>query len=66
MQTIRLDINDNTVFNTIMDFLNKLPQHEFKVEVENRPTQGLKKRKLSAVSLKTKEFKFNRDEAHER
>jgi len=34
MQTIRLDINNNTIFNTIMDFLNNLPQNELKVKIE--------------------------------
>lgn len=37
MQTIRLDINNHTIFNAIMDFLNNLPQHEFKVKVEEKP-----------------------------
>jgi len=66
MQTIKLDTNNNNIFNTIMDFLNNLPQNEFKVKVENRPTKTVKKRKLHAISLKTKGFKFDREEAHER
>jgi len=65
MQTIRLDINNNNIFNAIMDFLNNLPQHEFKVKVEKRPTITKRKR-LRAISLKTKGFKFDRNEAHER
>ncbi len=36
MQTIRVDINNNHIFNTIMDFLNNLPQHEFKIKVEKK------------------------------
>ena len=66
MQTIRLDINNHTIFNTIMDFLNNLPQHEFKVNVEKKATKTVKKRKLNAISLKTKDFTFNREEANER
>ncbi|HFS67515.1 MAG TPA: hypothetical protein ENK67_04810 [Flavobacteriia bacterium] len=66
MQTIKVNTNNHTLFNTIMDFLKNLPQNEFKVEVENRPIQKAKKRKLNAISLKTKGFKFDRDEAHER
>lgn len=66
MQTIRLDTNNNNIFNTIMDFLNNLPQNEFKVKIENRSTKTVKKRKLNAISLKTKGFKFDREEAHER
>jgi len=65
MQTIRLDINNHNIFNTIMDFLNNLPQHEFKVKVEKKPIDT-KRKKLRAISLKTKGFKFNREEANER
>lgn len=66
MQTIRLDTNNNNIFNTIMDFLNNLPQNEFKVKIENKPTKTVTKRKLNAISLKTKGFKFDREEANER
>jgi len=66
MQTIRLDINNHNIFNTIMDFLNNLPQNEFRVKVEKQPTQTVKRRKLNAISLKTKDFKFDREESHER
>jgi len=66
MQTIRLDINNHNIFNTIMDFLNNLPQNEFRVKVEKRPIQTTKRRKLNAISLKTKGFKFDREESHER
>ena len=65
MQTIRLDINNHNIFNTIMDFLNNLPQHEFKVKVEKKPVLT-KRKKLRAISLKTKGFTFNREEANER
>ena len=65
MQTIRLDVNDNNMFNTIMDFLNNLPQHDFKVKVEKKQIP-IKRKKLRAISLKTKGFKFNREEANER
>jgi len=65
VQTIRLDINNNNIFNTIMDFLNNLPQHEFKVKVEKKPVVA-KRKKLRAISLKTKGFTFNREEANER
>jgi len=66
MQTIRLDINNHTIFNIIMDFLNNLPQNEFIVKVEKRPIQTKRRRKLNAISLQTKGFKFNREESHER
>ena len=65
MQTIRLDVNNKTIFNTIMDFLNNLPQHEFKVNIEKKVVP-IQKRKLNAISLKTKGFKFNREEANAR
>jgi hypothetical protein len=66
MQTIKLDINNHSIFNTIMDFLNNLPQHDFKVKVEKRTTTKMDKRQLTAISLKTKGFTFNREEANER
>jgi len=59
MQTIRLDINNHNIFNTIMDFLNKLPQNEFRVKVEKKSDTTVKKRKLNAISLKTKAFNPN-------
>jgi len=66
MQTIRLDINNHNIFNTIMEFLNKLPQNELKVKIEKDSKKTIKKRKLNAISLQTKDFKFNREESHER
>jgi len=48
-----------------MNFLNNLPQHEFKVKVEKKPVVA-KRKKLRAISLKTKGFIFNREEANER
>jgi hypothetical protein len=44
MQTIRLDINNHNIFNTIMDFLNNLPQHEFQVKVEQKPVVAKRKK----------------------
>ena len=66
MQTIKLDINNHNIFNTIMDFLNNLPQNGFKIKVKKQQQQTTKRRKLNAISLKTKGFKFNREESHER
>jgi hypothetical protein len=66
MQTIRLDINNHNIFNTIMDFLNNLPQNELRVKVEKQPLRTIKRRKLNAISLKTKGFKFDREESHGR
>lgn len=66
MKTIKLDINNQSIFNTIMDFLNNLPQNEFKLKIEREPIKNIKKRKLNAISLKTKKFKFDREESYER
>ena len=65
MQTIRLETNNHNIFNAIMDFLNNLPQRDFKVEVEKQPV-AKKRKKLKAISLKTKGFKFDREEANAR
>jgi len=64
MRTLKVEVND-TIFEKVMAFFNKLPKNEIQLSVEeNREIQTPKK--LSSFSLKTKEFKFNRDKANER
>ena len=45
--TVKLDIKSHTMFDKIMDFLNKLPQNGLHVEVDEEKNE---KRKLSALS----------------
>ncbi len=64
MQTLRVEIND-TIVDKVLYFLNNLPQSDVKLSIENSEKMKTP-RKLSSISLKTKGFKFNRDDANER
>lgn len=63
MHTLKLEVND-TVFDKVMLFLNNFSKSEIKLNIEDNATQ--KPKKLNSISLKTKNFKFNRDEANAR
>jgi len=60
---VRLEICDNIV-DKVMFFLQNLPKSEVKVDIENENYKKIKK--LKSISLKTKNFKFNREEANDR
>lgn len=62
MKTIYLEINEN-IFDKVMSFLNNLSKKDIKLRVENNLPVS---KKLTSLSLKTKNFKFNREEANER
>ncbi len=64
MKTIRLDVEDS-IFDNVMYFLNNLPKKDIKLNIENTKDSN-KKNKLNAISIKTKGFKFDREEAHAR
>ena len=64
MHSIRLEVNDS-VLDKVMYFLNLLPKNDIKIKLENKPTES-KPKKLKAISLKTKGFKFDREEANVR
>ena len=64
MHRVTLDIQDS-VLEKIFYFLNTLPKHQVKVikdeiSVEEKPI------KLKAVSISTKGYQFNREEANAR
>lgn len=65
MQTIKLDVNDN-IFDKVICFLNNLPKKDVKIKIEDGNENKKNIKKLKAVSLKTKGYKFSRDEANER
>jgi len=67
MKTIRLDVKDS-IFDNVMFFLNNLPKKDIKLNVENIEDNDVikKSKKLNAISIKTKGFKFDREKAHER
>jgi hypothetical protein len=56
---------DDSVFDKVMSFLKNLPAHQVKVDIEPT-TRSNSPKVLKAVSLKTKGFTFNRDEANAR
>ena len=64
MRTIKLEINDN-IYDKVMFFLTKLPKNDIRVNIENKDRKQ-KTNILKAVSLKTKGFKFDREEASAR
>ena len=64
MKTIRLDV-DESIFDKVMYFLNHLPKKDVKVNIED-DWKKKNHKKLNAISIKTKGFKFDREEAYVR
>ncbi len=64
MKTIRLDVEDN-IFDKVMFFLNNLPKSDVRLKIETEKKKQTTN-KLRAISLKTKNFKFSREEANDR
>lgn len=65
MHSIRLDIEDS-VFEKVIHFLNNLPKNEVKI-IENITIKDTQvKLKFNSIELKTKGFKFDREEANAR
>ncbi len=62
MKTIHLEINEN-IFDKVMFFLNNLSKKDIKLRVEDSLPLS---KQLTSLSLKTKNFKFDRNEANER
>ena len=63
MKTIRLDVDDS-IFDKVM-YLNHLPKKDVKVNIEDDGKRRNHK-KLNVISIKTKGFKFDREEANVR
>lgn len=63
MHTLKLEIND-TIFDKVMFFLNNLPKNDVKLTVESTTTSQPKK--LNSISIKTKGYRFDREEANAR
>lgn len=66
MHTIRLNIKDS-IYEHIMFLLKNLDSKELEI-IEEKNSNKSKKRvkKLNAISIKTDNFKFDREEANER
>jgi hypothetical protein len=64
MHTIQLKIQDS-VFEKVIYFLNNLPKNEVEI-VEEKFVLKSKKRKFDAISIDTRNFKFDREEANAR
>ena len=65
MRTFKVSVINDTLFDKVIAFFNKLPKGDIKVSIEEDNTFKNPK-KLNSLSLKTKGFKFNREEANER
>ncbi len=63
MHTLKLEIND-TIFDKVMFFLNNLPKNDVKLTIESNTTS--KPKKLNSISIKTKDYRFDREEANAR
>ena len=63
MKTIHLEINE-TIFDKVMLFLNNLPKKDVKLSIEKDDNKL--SNQLKFLSLKTKDFTFDRDKSHER
>ena len=64
MKRVILDMND-IIFEKVMFLLNNLPKNKVRIKIEDNEIKR-KVKKLKAISLKTKGFKFDRDEANAR
>jgi len=64
MKTIRLDVDDS-IFDKVMYFLNHLPKKDVRLNIEDHQ-KDKKQIRLNAISIKTKGYKFDREEAHAR
>ena len=64
MRTLQIEIKD-TLFEKVIAFFNKLPKSDFNLSSDEKIIFQTPK-KLNSVSIKTKGYKFNRDEANER
>jgi len=65
MHLIRLNVKDSS-FDRVITFLKDLPESEIEIlEDKKIPVDNIK-RKFKAISLKTKNFKFDRKEANAR
>ena len=64
MHRVTLDIQDS-VLEKIFYFLNTLPKHQVKVITDEISVEE-KSIKLKAISISTKGYQFNREEANAR
>lgn len=65
MHSLRLDIQDS-VFDKVIYFLNNLPVNEVKIIGDITTLKKTKPQKFSSISLHTKGFRFDREEANAR
>ena len=64
MRTLQIKVKDS-LFEKVIAFFNKLPKSDFKLFTYSETLPDTPK-KLNSVSIRTKGYKFNRDEANER
>lgn len=66
MHKIKLNVQD-TIYTDIMHTLRKLNKNDIEIiEDESFNNKSKKAKKLNAISIKTNNFKFNREEANAR
>ncbi len=65
MHNIKLKVEDS-IYDHVMFLLNNIKSNKFEIVEDSKGNGVVKKKKLKAISLKTKGFNFNRLEANER
>ena len=65
MHSIRLDVQDS-VLDKVLYFLQNLPKNEVKIIGDITTSKKTKPQKFTSISLHTKDFKFDREEANAR
>ncbi|MDD3324726.1 MAG: hypothetical protein PHN38_06365 [Sulfurospirillaceae bacterium] len=63
MQVLKLEVHD-AIFDKVISFLKNFPQNQVKLDIEKQTSN--KPKKLKSISLRTKDFRFDRDEANAR
>jgi hypothetical protein len=63
MQVLKLEVHD-AIFDKVVSFLKNFPQNQVKLDIEKQTSN--KPKKLKSIALKTRDFRFDRDEANAR
>jgi hypothetical protein len=66
MNTLQIDIVDQSLYETVMKFLNQFPKNAIKIKSENRVKKSPSERHFKSISIQTKKHHFDRDAAHAR
>ena len=63
MNTLQIDIIDQSLYETVIKFLNQLPQNSIRVTTKKQVEKKSPQRHFNAISIQTKNLNFDRDVA---